>query len=139
MTQGKSNGDGDGPRSVLHALNAQSKCSCTSPRTSIRSVSRLSTAGALSVTGSALVCSVFVFVLPCLTYNCSTCVCGLSPFLCYVFLESRRQKFVILCETYSRKASHDKVTSCFRVTEVRLQDMADYLMHVTKCQVAMIL
>ena len=66
-------------------------------------------------------------------------LCVLFVTLFYVFLESFRQKFVILCETNSRKASHGKVTSCFRVTEVRLQDMADYLMHVTKCQVAMIL
>ena len=135
MTQGKSNGDGDGPRSELHALNAH--VHCTSPRTSIRSVSRLSTAGALSVTGSALVCS--VFVLCCLAqHTIAALVCVVChPF--FMLCLPGKQNFVILCQTKSRKASHGKVTSCFRVTEVRLQDMADYLMHVTKCQLAMIL
>ena len=135
MTQGKSNGDGDGPRSLLHALNVHCTLYITTDLDSLRfpTFNRRRALRHWLCTG--LLC--FCFVLPCSTCNCGTCVCGLSPF--FMLCLPGKQNFVILCQTKSRKASHGKVTSCFRVTEVRLQDMADYLMHVTKCQVAMIL
>ena len=138
MTQGKSNGDGDGPRSLLHALNVQRTCTMyiTTDLDSLRfpTFNRRRALRHWLCTGLLCFCPALLNI-----QLRHLCVWFVTLFLCYVFLESRRHNFVILCQTNSRKASHGKVTSCFRVAEVRLQDMADYLMHVTKCQLAMIL